>query len=154
MIKVALKNSKSGKDLLSQDNGEGPVLITSTYGAANGHFKAETLTAAGSVTVVAPLTGDGVVLTDLIMTTDKTNGATATVIITDGTNSITLVSGDMTNAPVNIAIPFGGLWQGWRSAAVQLDMVGANGTATLAIGYYHTQQKDTLTFSEWDALRL
>ena len=155
MLKTSLKNSESGQDLLSQCQGEGPILVTTSFGAANGHFKAETLIAAGTVVIIEPLPGDGIVLTDLILTTDKTSGATAQVVITDGTNSIILISADMTNAPVILAIPFRGLWQGWRSARVELTIAGGiNPTATLAIGYYHTLRKNTLQFTDWDERRL
>lgn len=155
MIKTALKNSESGKDLLSQDNGDGPLLVTTSYGEANGHFKAETLTVAGAVTVINPLPGDAVVLTDLILTTDKTVGSTATVKLTDGVNEVIIISADMVNAPVVLAIPFKGRWQGWKSAGVELEIVGGtNPTATLAIGYYHVDKVNALQFSEWDAQRL
>lgn len=155
MIKTSLRNSGTGKELMSDDKGEGPILITKTFGAANGHFKSETLTAAGSVTIVEPLPRDGIVLTDLILSTDRTTGSTAKVKITDGANEIILISADMTNAPVGIAIPFRGLWQGWQSAGIVLSITGGtNPTATLAIGYYHILAKDTLTFADWDSRRL
>jgi len=153
MIKTKLTSGEDGKELLSLKGWDGrPILATTTYGAVNGSFKAATRSAAGTTTVVDAHGNDAIVLTDMILTTDKVNGATATVQITDGVNTIVLIAADLTDAPCNIAIPFQGHWQGWQAAYIDLVTVGVV-TATLALGYFRIPWNKALTFGTWDALR-
>lgn len=60
---------------------------------------------------------------------------------------------DSSNAPVNVAIPFAGNWAGWRNARIELVVSGANGTATLAVGYFKISKSKTMNYDEWNALR-
>ena len=123
-----------------------------THGAQEGHFKAVTRSSAGTSTIVEPTGNNGIVLTDLIITSDKVQSATLTVSFTDGTNTITIAGADVTDAPCNIAIPFAGLWEGWQGAQIDLVTVG-NVTTTVAIGYYHITADYAKPYAEWNALR-
>ena len=154
MLKTIPTDTDSGKSLSVQRGwGGDPVPIVANYGHLNGHFKAATRTSAGTTEVVSPLPGNAIVLTDLVLTTDKVQGATVTISFTDGSNSVDIVIGHCTDAPCNITIPFGGLWRGWQSAGIGMTTVNAV-KATLAIGYFHCKAEDSLQYSEWNAKRL
>lgn len=152
MIETNLVESASGQELyIAQQNGD-KVLITQTHAQVAGRFKAETLTNTGTVIVTEPLSGGCIVLTDLILTSDKTNGSIISVTFTDGTYTIPLVYADITDAPCNIAMNFAGYWRGWRDAHIEFAITGGiNPKANLAIGYFKLH--DSMLYSEWNTLR-
>ena len=153
MIKSSLVNSESGKELQTCEGyTDNSVLVTTTHGAQYGSFVAATRSAAGTTAVIAAQGDDAIVLTDLILTTDKVNATTATVNITDGSNTVKLIAADLTDAPCNIAISFAGHWQTWKACRVDLVTVGVV-TATLALGYFRIPWDTAMGFGEWDALR-
>ena len=152
MIKSSLVDSGSGKELYICSCADKQTLITQTHAQVAGVFKSKTLTAAGTVIVSEPDTGGCIVLTDLILTSDKTQSAVITVQFTDGTETIPIVEADITDAPINIATSFAGYWRGWRDARLELVITGGlNPTATLAVGYF--KLKTSLQYSDWDSLR-
>lgn len=153
MIKSILTNSKDKKSLQTLDGWEDlPVLVIANYQSMNGSFKSIARSTAGTSTLTEP-TGEGsIVLTDLIITTDKVNGASVTVQFTDDTNTIVIVAAQVTDAPCNIATTFIGHWQGWRSARMDMVTVG-NVKATVACGYFKVSKSKSLEFSDWDARR-
>ena len=55
-------------------------------------------------------------------------------MFTDGVETINIIVADSTNAPINLAIPFAGRWQGWRDARIDLITVNA-----VAPGYIATE---------------
>lgn len=126
------------------------TLITVSPGFAHGVFKATTVAVAGTSIIAAPDPGGRIILTDLILTTDKTANSSVAVNFEDGTNTVTIVGADSANAPVNLAIPFAGNWEGWVDARVEMVVV-ADVAATLALGY--TKLSSGLAFAEWDGLR-
>ena len=149
MLKTRLMAGKSGKELHSYEGYDGdPVLVTTTHAQRHGTFTAATRTSAGTTTMIAAQGNDGIVLTDLILTTDKVNAATVTVTITDGANSVTLIAATVTDAPCNIAIPFGGRWETWQACYVNFVTEGTV-DATLALGYFRIPWNKTLTYGEW-----
>ena len=153
MIKAPLTELKSGKAILTLDGyAELPVLITATFAELEGVFKAITRTSAGTTTLAAPTGNGGIVLTDLILTSDKVNAATVTVQWTDGVHTIAIVVAHVTDAPCNIAIPFSGHWQGWQGARLDVVTVGAVKT-TVSCGYFKISENITLPYAEWDAKR-
>jgi len=152
MIKNSLVDQGTGKELYIADQNGNKVLISQTHAQVEGKFKAKTLTAAGTVIVAEPDTDGCLVLTDLILTSDKTQSAIITVQFTDGTNTIPIMVADMTDAPVNLATSFAGKWEGWRDARIELVITGGvNPTATLAAGYYKLH--DSKLYDDWDAQR-
>ena len=152
MIKSSLVESASGEELYIYSCAGKQTLITQTHAQVAGVFKSKTLTAAGTVIVSEPDTGGCIVLTDLILTSDKTQSAVITVQFTDGTETISIVEADITDAPINIATSFAGYWRGWRNARLELVITGGiNPTATLAVGYFKI--KTSLQYSDWDSKR-
>ena len=152
MIEAILIDSATGKELYNASQNGYKILISQTHAQMEGKFKAKTLTAAGSVIVAEPDKGGCIVLTDLILTSDKTEGAVITVQFTCGAHTIPIAVADMSDAPVNLAASLQGKWEGWRDARLELVITGgANPTATLAAGYY--KLKDSKLFDDWDAQR-
>lgn len=153
MIKTILIAGRDGKEIQSYDGYDSdPVIVTTTYGAHRGNFVAETRSSAGTTAVIDASGNDGIVLTDLILTTDKVQSATVTVNITDGVNTVAVVATDVSDAPCNIAIAFAGHWQTWQGARVDLVTVNAV-TTTLALGYFRILEDTTLSYAAWNALR-
>ena len=152
MLKSSLVDSASGKELYICSCADKKALITQSHAQVAGVFKAKTLTAAGTVIVSEPDSGGCIVLTDIILTSDKTQSSVVTVQFTDGTETIPIVEADITDAPINIATSFAGYWRGWRNARLELVITGGlNPTATLAAGYF--KLKDSLLYSDWDSHR-
>lgn len=152
MIKSSLVDSASGEELYIYSCADRKTLITQNHAQVAGVFKAKTLTAAGTIVVAEPVIGGCIVLTDLILTSDKTQSAVITVQFTDGTKTIPIVEADITDAPINIATSFAGYWRGWRDARLELVIAGGiNPTATLAAGYFKI--KTSLQYSDWDSKR-
>lgn len=153
MIKSVLTNSKDKKSLHTLDGWEdSPVLVTTNYQSMQGSFKSVSRTTAGTTILTQPIGEGTIILTDLIVTTDKVNGASVTIQFTDGTNTVVIMLAQVTDAPCNIAIPFTGHWQGWRSARLEVVTVGTV-KATVACGYFKLPKSKALEFSDWDARR-
>lgn len=152
MIQSSLIEGASGEEVyIAKQNGY-KILISQTHAQVAGRFRAKTLTTPSTVIVAEPDADGCIVLTDLILTSDKTQSSAITVQFTDGSETIVIAEADMTDAPVNIATSFAGYWRGWRNARLELVVTGGvNPTATLAAGYFKLH--DSLLFNEWDALR-
>ena len=153
MIKTLLISGRDGKELHSYDGHDGyPVLVTTTHGANDGTFVTATRKAAGTTAIIAARGNDGIFLTDLILTTDKVQSATASVIITDGANVETLIAAEVSDAPCNIALSFAGKWATWQACRIDFVTTGAV-SATLALGYFRTSGEKTLSYAAWNAKR-
>ena len=127
-----------------------PTLVVLSPGLAHGRFKAATRTVAGTTTIVTPEPGGSIILTDLLISSQKFSLGAVKVQFTDGTDTVVIFDIDVTDAPVAVALPFNGRWEGWQDA--QVDMVTTlDPAATVSIGYIHISS--SLTFAEWDALR-
>jgi len=150
MLKVVLAHGDDGVPLHIIKHNGFDVLATSTLAHAHGVFKSVSRTTAGTTVVTTPSNTGSIVLTDLIISTDKTNASSVTVRFSDGVNTSVVSVADSTNAPVNIAISFMGNWQGWRNAWIEVITTGTV-TATVALGYY--KLKHSLTYADWDSLR-
>ena len=99
---------------------EAIALVMTTVAGTHGLFKSVTRTTAGTSIVTAPTPSGAIVLTDLIVTTDKTNATSVTVQFTNGIDTIVIMTGDSTNAPVNVAISFTGRIAGWKDARLEV----------------------------------
>lgn len=127
-----------------------PLHVITTEGGRHGVFKSTSRTTAGTSTISEPELNGSLILTDLIVSSDKTNASTITIRFTDDTNTVNVAVFDSGNAPVATAISFTGLWQGWKNARLEMVTV-ANVTATAALGYL---KLDTgLQYADWDNLR-
>jgi len=131
-----------------------PFIHAETNASQHGVFRAVTRSSAGTTIIAQPKAmNDSIILTDLMFTTDKVNGATATVRFTDGTNTINIIAADVTDAPCNIGIGFSGHWHGWGGARLELVTTGVV-VATAALGYMRLGPDQTnQSYAEWNALR-
>lgn len=153
MISAELRSAKDKKALHTYVGYDGyPILVTTTHAKHDGTFKAGQRSTAGT-TVIASVNGnEAISLTDIIITTDKVNGATVTLQITDGVNTIVIAAANVTDAPCNIAVSLSGNWTGWQSAHVDLVTVGTV-AASVSIGYFKVPADIALPFAAWDAKR-
>jgi hypothetical protein len=127
-----------------------PVLVADSLHRVHGKFTSQKRTSAGTTILAAPELTQELVLTDLIVSTDKVNAATLVVRWTDDTETINIFDGTATDAPINLAIAFAGRWAGWRNARIEMVTAGAL-AANVAIGYYKIPKGQT--YAEWDAER-
>lgn len=151
MLKTQLVAGRNKTELRSHDGFDGePILSVTTYKATYGRFKTGTANN-GTSTIVTP-GGDGaLVLTDLIVTSDKLNNGTITVDFYDGTYTEILLKGNI-DFGLTLAIPFQGHWEGWSSADIRLTCSGAT-DAYIAVGYFKIPWDKALSYAEWDKLR-
>lgn len=126
------------------------LLATITGAQAHGTFTSANRSTAGTTILTSPNTNGSLILTDLIIGTDKVNNATVTVQVTDGSQTEPIFATNVTDAPANVAISFAGRWQGWKDARVEL--VTTNTVdATVSLGY--VKAPIGLDYVEWDARR-
>ena len=130
--------------------GDEVVLTVANSNQAHGAFAAANRSSAGTTIITAPNDEGSLILTDLIVGADRVNGATVTVQFTDGTDTVVIYATDVTDAPANIGVSFGGRWQGWKDARVELVTVNAV-NATVSLGYIKVPQG--LPYAEWDSRR-
>ena len=130
--------------------GVGFVPVTSTLGSAFGTFKAVTRTTAGTTIITEPDPGGSLILTDLLVSSGKFSSGSVQVQFTDGTDTVSIFDIDVTDAPIVVALPFAGRWQGWKDARLEMVTV-LDPDATVAAGYVKIPAG--IPFAEWDALR-
>ena len=158
MIKMGLVDFLTKKSLAVSNCAENEkCLVTSTVAKAIGHFFAVTRTSAGTTAICTPTGSGGIVLTDLIITSDKVNAATVTVQFTDGVNTVVIATAHVTDAPCNIAIPIAGRWEGWQGARIDVVTVGVVTVGvvktTVSCGYYKISENVAVPYAEWNARR-
>lgn len=118
----------------------------------NGTFKAVNRTTAGTTIITSPDLDAGIVLTDLIVTTDKTANSDVIIQFTDDAQTIVIAKFDSVNQSINFSISFAGHWQGWQNARLEVITTGTV-DATVSIGYFKQPTGDTDVFAVWDAKR-
>ena len=126
------------------------ILVAGTPAQFHGTFKSATRSGAGTTTLVTPNSNGSILITDVVISGEKTNSTTTIVQFTDGGDTVVLFNATQTDAPVNLAIPFVGRVQGWRDAQVDMVTDGANETTVLVC---YMKLPEGLPFAEWDALR-
>jgi hypothetical protein len=130
------------------------LLIASTPQKIHGVFSTVVFSAATASTVIAtPTSGGSIELTDLIITFERTASTYVEVRFNDGTHTETIVHTDLNDAPVNMAIPFNGNWQGWADAYVDVVITSGNPDGAVSIGYVKRDSRGTLKYDAWDARR-
>lgn len=153
MLKAVLTRQSDNKSLATITGPlNSPVLISETYKSTVGVFKSTARTSAGTSIITSPNGDRSIVLTDMIVSTDKVNLATIVVRFTDDTNTVNIYSGIATDAPINFAIAFAGKWQGWQGARLEMETTGAL-KATVVVGYYNVGEDFSLPYDEWNAVR-
>lgn len=150
-LKAILVDPATGKILeIIKDIFGNPTLAVTDHYVGETRFKSVTRDAAGTSTIAEPVTGGAILLTDIIISTDRVAGSRLTVFFDDGVRTIPIFDGYANDAPVNVAANFHGGWTGWKDAIMKMTTVNAI-KATVAVGYIKILEG--LCYTEWDARR-
>ena len=150
-LKALLVDPSSGKVLeIIEDIFGNPSLAVTDHYAKDTCFKSETRTGAGTSTIASPRTDGAILLTDIIVSTDRVANSRLTVFFDCGTHQVNIYDGYANDAPINFALGFRGGWTGWKDAALKMTTVAVI-KATVAVGYIKIPVG--LEYEEWDALR-
>lgn len=152
MVKTEIVGGGTGEVAKVIHSPMGGTLIATDPCKLCGTFKATTFSAAGTTQLVTPTGGGSIVLTDIIITTEKKASGTLTVTLTDGTNSIDIIGIQTNDAPCNLAIPIAGRFPGWKNARVDVTTV-EDYEATVTVGYVKIPAHESLSYAKWNALR-
>ena len=151
MIKAILIDTATGKALNSIEDIFGhPALAVTDHYLQQTCFKSSTRVGAGTTTITSPKAGGALLLTDIIISTDRVALSRLTVFFDDGTRTISIYDGYANDAPINLALGFHGAWTGWKDAELKMTTVAAL-KATVAVGYIKIPKG--LAYGAWDALR-
>lgn len=133
----------------------GYALHTLNYRQVHGQWQAVSWSGGqvAKTALVTPSSKGSIEVTDLIISTDKQNGATVTLTFEDGTNTETIVNGILTDAPLQLNIAMAGRIQGWRDAILYYTVAGANNTGAITVGYVKHNADDTEDYSVWNSKR-
>ena len=151
MIKAILFNTATGEALNTIEDifGLPTIAVIDNY-LQNVCFKSSTRTSAGATTITSPREDGAILISDMIISTDRVANSQLTVLFDDGTYSITIYDGYANDAPINLALGFHGGWTGWKNAALKMITVAAI-KATVAVGYMKISK--SREYEEWNALR-
>ena len=127
-----------------------PVLVTENIHRIHGTFASQSRTTAGTSILATPELNQEIILTDLIVSTEKLNAGVIVVQWTDDVETIVIYQGFTNDGPINFAIGFAGRFAGWKDARLEMVVTG-NMNSTVTVGYY--KLPEGLTFAEWDAIR-
>lgn len=152
-VKSIITKVETGKAIWTPDGIHAPLVGTVTQARAFGRFKTVSLTAVGTSTIVTPPANESIVLTDLIISAEKKNLGIDVLKFFDGTDTVTIINASVADSPVNLAIPFAGLWQGWKDAYLHLEQTGANHYVSVAVGYYFMPKELSYAYAKWNKLR-
>lgn len=126
------------------------ALLTTDPRLVTGTFKSLGGSGAGTTEFLTSPSNGSLLITDMILSADKVNSGAVEVRITDGTNSEPMARAIVTDAPVNMAANFGGRFQTWRNARVDVVVTNAV-TWNLTLGY--TRVATGLEYSDWNNRR-
>ena len=128
------------------------ILATADPCKMYGTFASGTHAAAGTTAIVTPLGGGSVIITDILVTSEKKQNGTITVRFTDGTNTVNMLGFNVNDAPAQLSVNLAGRFPGWKDARVEMVTV-EDFDATVTIGYLKVVAKYSLSYNDWDALR-
>jgi len=128
-----------------------PTLETVDHYQTNVRFKSTTLTDAGNATIASPTAGGALILTDIIISTEKAAGSRLTVLFADTINKISIFDGFPIDAPINTALGAHGAFTGWKNASLRMKAEGPKWHSTVAVGYIKIPKG--LEYAVWDKLR-
>lgn len=150
-LNTVLKDPKTGTaiEIIDDIFGNPTIGVTDHYPGCT-RFRSSTRAAAGTTTIAEPSVDGAIMLTDMIISTDRVALSQLTVFFDDGTRQINIYDGCANDAPINFAIGFHGGWTGWKDSALKMTTVAAV-NATVAVGYI--KLGEGLNYTEWDALR-
>ena len=151
MLKAILADSATGKGvkILEDVLGDPTIAVTDHY-TCRTRFKSETRTSAGTSTITEPIKAGAILLTDMIISSDRVGASRITLFFDDETRQVPIYDGYANDAPIHIALGFHGGWKGWKDAALKMTTVSVI-KATVAIGYIKIPSG--LEYTEWDSIR-
>ncbi len=150
-VRIALgSKGKEPHHVASQFHPEEVVPVTTSGPQRHGVFKSVTSTAQTTTIIATPDAKGAIVITDLLITTNKQANGILILHFTDDTNTINIAVFPVDLA-VNVPISFVGLFRGWRDARLEMVTSVATFDATVTAGYMKVPEG--LAFGEWDALR-
>ena len=151
MIKVILLDTATGKALNTIEDifGRPTLAVTDIY-VNKTRFKSQYRNTPGTTTITSPKTDGAIILTDMIITTDRVPNTRISIFFDDGTRTVTIVDGVPIDAPINLAMPFRGGWTGWKNATLKMT-TGGNLKANVAVGYIIVPKG--IEYEEWNKLR-
>lgn len=157
-VRATLIDPRDGKALEVQDfdrknsdvDLDSRVLVTMGPLYTASTFKSVTAVSAGTVVLTSPSDKGSLIIVDLVISTERTNGGTVTVQWNDGTEQVQIFTAIVTDAPANLSMSFGGRVQGWQDARLEV-VTGGSTTNTVFASYAKTSRG--LPFAEWDELR-
>jgi len=151
MIKIVLLDTATGKALNTIEDvfGISTLAVTDNY-LKNTCFKSSTRTSAGTTIISSPKTDGALLLTDIIISTDRVANSRLNIFFDDGTHTISIYDGYANDAPINIALSFHGGWTGWKNAVFKMTTI-ATIKATVAVGYIKIPKGRE--YEEWDKMR-
>ena len=133
----------------------GYALSVLNYRQVHGVWQAVSWSAA-QVTATAlatPITDGSIEITDIFFTADKATGGTATITISDGTNTETLLSVILSDSAARITHAVAGRFQGWRNGIVYYTVAGANSTGAITLGYIKHSPDSSQDYLVWNSER-
>jgi hypothetical protein len=153
MIKTFLASLSNGHELQNYEGIDGTTCLgVMTFGEANGHFNSEVRNSTGTTIMIPVRAFDGISLTDIIVTTDKTQGGLFSLSLTDDVESETLVSGAFSDAPVSVNLSVRGRFESWQGCRLDLDTT-STGVVSCTVGYFRVPEVTARTYVVWNSER-
>ena len=147
-LKVNLVHGKTGKDYhVASPHTDDICLVVTNYLEAHGAFKAVAITSTGVNIVSQPNNGQGIIVDSILLNARKHTNKDVTIQMTDGTNTETIFTADLTNQDLTLAhsIPHG--WKGWKDARLEV-ISGSTKQVSVTLGYAKFPNADE--FGVWD----
>jgi hypothetical protein len=154
-IKVFLANPESGQVLSCKPGFAGEcTLVTESLVRLDAKWKSGINSAAETVDVMAPKSGESIFITDLLLTSSKkVANSTIALQFYDGTNTEKIMEIEGETAPVEFSHAFAGGLPGWKDAVLQVITDQAAMYVVTLVTYIRVSEKLTKTYSEWSADR-
>ncbi len=130
--------------------GDEVFLVGVDSNQAHGTFANASRTTAGTTTITSPNASGSLLITDLVLNTEKQTGGQVDVQFTDGTDTVVVFRAFCNDAPANLVLNAGGRFQGWKDARLDLVVTGAT-DCSVTLGY--VKLPTGLPYEEWDSLR-
>ena len=131
---------------------DAPAIVVMDDRLAHGVFKSGSQSGAGTTVIATPDAGGSLLLSDLLVSTDKQNATSVEIRFNDGTRAERIALFDTSNAPVTLPVSFTGKWQGWQDAWLEVVNTGAV-ESTVSVGYCQVPRTLSLEYTKWDAER-
>ena len=129
----AVEVAKLWKNGRVRDKDERSIAVTDPM-RVHGTFTSIESTTSETVTVIEPELSGSLILSDIILSTERQNGGTVTIQFTDGTDTALIYKAFANDAPTSVALAISGRLQGWKDARVELINAG-NTDCSLLVTY-------------------